>query len=107
MKHISILILLLSLTHAPGRAAADESDLVPEALGELFGDVLRHLGPELDSALNEALDLMEGLEGLGDPRHYEMPEVLPNGDIIIRRRRDAPRAPSEARPGGPDNGVRI
>lgn len=107
MRRLSILILVLSLSHVPERAAAGETDPLPEALRELFGNVMRHLGPELDNALDEALDLMQGLEGLGDPRQYEMPEVLPNGDIIIRRRKDTPRSPSEAKPAGPDDGVRI
>lgn len=51
-------------------------------LGEL-GDVTDQLGPQLQSIL----DLM------GDVRFYELPERLPNGDILIRRKADAPPAP--------------
>jgi hypothetical protein len=51
-------------------------------LGEL-GDVTAQLGPQIQSVL----DLM------GDVRFYEMPERLPNGDILIRRKADAPPPP--------------
>ncbi len=51
-------------------------------LGEL-GDVTDQLGPQIQSIL----DLM------GDVRFYGMPERLPNGDILIRRKADAPPPP--------------
>ena len=35
------------------------------------------------------------LELMGDIRNYEMPEKLPNGDIIIRRKPDLPAPPKE------------
>lgn len=51
-------------------------------LGEL-GEVADQLGPELQAILNL----------MGDVRHYELPERLPNGDILIRRKPDAPPMP--------------
>ena len=35
-------------------------------------------------------DGLEVLEEIDSFEHYERPEILPNGDIIIRRREDAP-----------------
>jgi hypothetical protein len=57
---------------------------------------------------------MRSLGAIDDPRHYQMPEILPNGDIIIRRREDAPALGPEEAPGAPgapaedpEDGVRI
>ncbi len=51
----------------------------------------RRIGPALDMLASEMgpalIDLMGKLDAA---RHYTAPEVLPNGDIIIRRREDAP-----------------
>mgnify|MGYP007083813862 CR=1 FL=1 len=42
---------------------------------------------------------LEGLEGFVDDLNaYEPPVILPNGDILIRRRPDAPKVPE----GGPE-----
>lgn len=51
-------------------------------LGEL-GDVTDQLGPQIQSILTL----------MGDVRFYDMPERLPNGDILIRRKADAPPPP--------------
>ena len=59
---------------------------------------LKELQKEMQPALDEAMRLFDRLSVMDDPRHYQLPEVLPNGDIIIRRRPDAPEyapAPSE------------
>ena len=61
---------------------------------------LRQMLDDLKPALNEMFRLMESFEGIDDPRHYQLPEVLPNGDIIIRRRPDAPKYKA---PGGKDD----
>ncbi|MEL7099513.1 MAG: hypothetical protein AAGM84_11850 [Pseudomonadota bacterium] len=60
------------------------------ALGELselaqeFGPALRGFAEAMGPALR---DLMERVD---DWALYELPEILPNGDIIIRRKSDAP-----------------
>lgn len=57
------------------------SDL--QALGDEFGPKMAELVNEMGPALSDMLDRID------DIRNYEAPEVLPNGDIIIRRRPDA------------------
>lgn len=67
-------------------------------LGQGAQSLLRGLMQEIDPTLRS---LQEGVEGLGpmfttltgligDVRHYETPERLPNGDILIRRKAGAP-----------------
>ena len=38
---------------------------------------------------------------------YEMPELLPNGDIIIRRKRRKPDLPEMPAPPSPDDRIRL
>lgn len=59
-------------------------------LWEKLGPELEDLRREMEPALEDALKLIEPFSAMDDPRHYRLPEVLPNGDIIIRRRDDAP-----------------
>lgn len=60
------------------------------AIGELtdmaqeFGPALRQFAHEMGPAFR---DLMQRVD---DWALYELPEILPNGDIIIRRKPDAP-----------------
>lgn len=98
MKHLAILGLCATLASP---AAADENEPLMEGLdllgqgsrllleglseelGPLFED-MGALGEELAPflrALNEQLS-----EGLGELNAYHPPEILPNGDIIIRRK---------------------
>ncbi len=51
-----------------------------EDMGPVVGDFLREMGPGLATFLNR----------VDDVRHYELPDFLPNGDIILRRKPDAP-----------------
>ncbi len=60
-------------------------------------DMLVTMGPAMQQFLQEMGPAMTDLLGrIDDLRVYEMPELLPNGDIIIRRKPDAgPLPPPE------------
>ena len=49
-----------------------------------FGPAFAMFAKEVGPAFAELL------EGVDDIRHYDAPEFLPNGDIIMRRSDDAP-----------------
>lgn len=51
-----------------------------EDLGPAFGEFAQAVGPAFSDLLEQVDDL----------RHYDAPEILPNGDIIMRRSPDAP-----------------
>lgn len=64
-----------------------------ESIGEEMRPAFRELAEQMGPAL---VQLMELIDEIG---HYEAPEVLENGDIIIRRKPDAPAyEPPEAAP---------
>ncbi|MCB2100992.1 MAG: hypothetical protein KDE22_08995 [Rhodobacterales bacterium] len=84
-----VLALILALAIlAPVPAAADDGDLLPDARRRVEDSMQRLL---------RSLDLML----LAIPQ-YEAPEILDNGDIIIRRKRPGGRD----RRDGPFNGPR-
>ena len=85
-------------------AVADDGLRLPKDLDK----TLRQLLDDLKPALDEMFRLMENFEGVDDPRHYQLPEVLPNGDIIIRRRPDAPpfKAPQRKEDPEDDEGTK-
>lgn len=92
---------------APTLAQAEEDGMsLMEQGAQMF---LRGLTAELEPALNEFRDLAQEMEPairgfatemgprimelmtlVDDLKHYSPPEMLGNGDIIIRRRADAP-----------------
>ena len=80
-------LAMLSLSYAES-PDAEERPLSKE-LDQIFRDMIEQMKPALD----ELLDTLEVLEGIDSIEHYERPEILPNGDIIIRRRDDAPPLP--------------
>ena len=111
MKHALVLALALTLT-TPA-VAEEHSGLAEglEQLGEgansLLEGLMKELGPALDDLESlgaELAPLLEDLnssiaESLGDLSAYHAPEILPNGDILIRRKE--PLAPEEEAPSGP------
>lgn len=52
-----------------------------EEMGPAFAEFAQSVGPAFAELLNQVDDL----------RNYEAPEILPNGDIIMRRAPDAPQ----------------
>lgn len=74
----------------PAPATADEPGIE--------GKPLEDLGPAIEKEVGRLLGIMELF--LRNIPTYEMPEILDNGDIIIRRKRpeDAPETPPASEP---------
>lgn len=108
MKHI---VLAACLCVPIPALAQDEGEieegfsLMEEGAKLLFRGILTEIEPAIDDFTGLALDLEPALEMLATDmgpalldlmqtldsvRYYETPEILPNGDIIIRRSPDAP-----------------
>ena len=60
--------------------ALDDMREAMDAFGPAFAEFAGSIGPAFADLLNRVDDI----------RNYEAPEFLPNGDIIIRRKPDAP-----------------
>ena len=104
MRKTVLLPFLLTLA-APVQAEDEGFSLMEEGAQLILRGLLREVEPAMDdiqSMMKEfgpAIDqfalelgpiLAELLEKVDDISNYEQPEVLPNGDIIIRRKPDAP-----------------
>jgi hypothetical protein len=111
MKHILYSVFALSLFTSPvlAQATAPEPeqgrDLMEEGAKLLLRGLLSEMAPAIDELQNFAEDfgprlqlftqemgpaLADLLDQVDDLAHYEAPIFLPNGDIIMRRREDAP-----------------
>lgn len=74
--------------------AEDEPlDLIERGARLLFRGLWSELGPEFDAMGLTAPALGDVARLIDDVQHYEVPERLENGDILIRRRPDAPAPP--------------
>jgi len=102
MRHILLAAILLCAT--PAYAQDVDNDPAPgDSLGQFFdglrdqlAPLVEDLGPQLRGFADGLGPLIEELMGrIDDLSYYELPEVLPNGDIIIRRNQDAPELPPE------------
>lgn len=87
----------------PGGATESESGLglIERGVGTVFENLLRDLQPQmedmargLDQTFNRFAPVFDDISTLMDDiGNYGAPERLPNGDILIRRRPDAPPPP--------------
>lgn len=92
MKQIALIPAVVALfIGSEGHAQTNEPDAMDRLLN-LFEDFtndssgfMENLLTEMGPALNQLQDTIE------DWSNYEPPEVLPNGDIIIRRKPDTTR----------------
>ncbi len=78
------------LTLPPPDAQEEGFDLMEEGAKLLFRGLMSKMEPALDD-MGLALREMEPafrelMTMIGDVRNYHAPEVLPNGDILIRRK---------------------
>lgn len=82
MPIVRLCALALALG-APGAAAQSAPELrLPQQLDQSLRD--------FGEAMKPALDTLRLLGTIDAIEHYGTPELLPNGDILIRRDRDAP-----------------
>ncbi|WP_176248528.1 hypothetical protein [Sulfitobacter sp. HGT1] len=110
MKHIALIFSLICLPGLPlAQDLPDEGQSMMERGVELFLEGLKkemapaledlsELGKKLGPALQEFASEMgpafaDLLETVEDWSVYEAPEILPNGDIIIKRKPDVPVPP--------------
>jgi len=93
---LAIPVVAAGLAIAPAFAGSGDTGPGPEdsPLSEQLDEVFRNLMDQMKPALDELLETLEVLEGIDNIQHYQSPEILPNGDIIIRRREDAPAIPN-------------
>ena len=109
MKRIAIITAAACFSALPVLAEESVEDngfsLMEEGAKLLMRGLLDEMAPALD-ALRDTVDDMgpafsefaqsvgpafaDLLEQVDDLRHYEAPEIMPNGDIIMRRSPDAP-----------------
>jgi hypothetical protein len=79
-----------------GRPLMPFMELFTERSEEMMRQFLEDIGPEMEQLMDGLLPELQRLaDVLGGFVHYEMPEILPNGDIIIRRKPDAPPLPED------------
>lgn len=102
MRYLAILLALtLTATAAPAQEAPEEEGFLEQGVRRLFEGLMQDIAPELDQlqsdldrAAEELGPVLRDLVGLiDDLRNYEAPRRLPNGDILIPRKPDAPLPP--------------
>lgn len=112
MKHVAALILAATVaaTPVPAQEAERPGDLQEgiDLLGEGMRLFFRGLGDEIEPRLREFAESMEPamtrlMELIDDMDAYHLPEKLPNGDIIIRRKRPG----EEGAPESPEGEIEI
>ena len=86
VRLIAVSALALALAIAPVRAQDTAEPRLSEQLEEAFRGLMDRMQPALDE-LQDTLEVFDKIDSL---KNYARPEILPNGDIIIRRRPDAP-----------------
>jgi hypothetical protein len=88
MKRLAIILVM-----AASGVTAQESERDFEPLTRGIEKLLRDLFSEVEPALRELRETIDNLD------EYEAPEMLPNGDIIIRRKTplEPPSEPDEER----------
>jgi len=97
MKHIAFCIaatLTLSPAYAAEEGVEDGFDLFSRGAELILRNLMDDIEPklrELEPALREIEPFLNDLQAMmPDLDLYHMPEIMPNGDIIIRRK--APKA---------------
>lgn len=105
-RRLALVLALLAApawaqTYEPPPADAPADDAFQRGLESFMGNLLNKAQPSLDrlgqdlSGMAQRLGPVLGELGdlMDDVRNYQAPERLENGDILIRRRADAPPPP--------------
>lgn len=98
-------LLALPLAGQPAAAFSETEEglgLVERGLGMIFRNLMREAAPQLDllgrdlsGALEHLAPALKDMAAMVDDiGNYHPPERLENGDIVIRRRADAPPPPA-------------
>jgi len=104
MKHIAAAALIAAVTASPV-LAQEGDDPVRQGI-DLLSQGTRLLLQGLMKDMEPALRDLEGM--IDDLNAYEAPQVLPNGDIIIRRKASVPdTAPGPAPGTGTGNEIEL
>ncbi|MFN3274876.1 MAG: hypothetical protein ACK41U_09405 [Paracoccus sp. (in: a-proteobacteria)] len=85
----------------PAEGTEEGLGLIERGIGMLFRNLMSEAAPQLDlmtrdlsGALQQLAPALQDLAVLVDDiRHYHPPERLENGDVLIRRRAEAPPPP--------------
>ncbi|MEM7500250.1 MAG: hypothetical protein AAF371_19995 [Pseudomonadota bacterium] len=91
-RNLTLAATLAALLAAMPAAAEEprqryfDLDEMKRELDRVWDDLTR----EVEPALERFDEIIGMLREVDDPRYYEAPVFLPNGDIVIRRRADAP-----------------
>jgi len=83
MKHLTQIALIFALMASPAHADAKDWQGLRNDFEQLSEDTQNFFKSWVDD-LGPLLDSLKGK--IDDFSNYEPPEVLPNGDIIIRRK---------------------
>ena len=111
VRFLAISALAVGLALAPARGqdmdtqTGERSGEPEPPISERVEGIIRDLVESMQPALEELRSTFEVFERVDSFEHYEKPEILPNGDIIIRRRDDAPPYVPEEKP-EPEPGIR-
>lgn len=117
MRNLPVLALIAVLTVPQAQAEESQGRTLMEQGLELFFEGLRDemepalndlraladdFGPQMGAFLRQMGPALAGiLEEVEDWSRYEVPEMLPNGDIIIRRKPDPEPEQDPEPPAGP------
>lgn len=80
MKRLALILCLAVSAPAAAQDAPDEPGMGLNLMEEAMRLFMRGLLAEMEPALDDLRDLVAGIDS------YHPPEVLPNGDILIRRK---------------------
>lgn len=94
---LALVAMLAAASLRAEPAEGGDKPLSDKPLSEQLEEAIRGLVESMKPAIDELRATLQILEGIDSLEHYERPEVLPNGDILMRRKSDAPPFDPDAR----------